>query len=346
MKKSEAASNLIEYIDAQLLAGGYPVGGKLPSLRALAQKFKISYSTAKKGIDYLEAQGKLRKSPRSGIYVESPCAAAGRSGADGCRIAIITPGDSSFKEGAPGLFHTAIGEIRRLALENDFEVIAIPVPNVRVIDPAAVDQVNRCRGVIIMKELDQWINTVPFTIPTVGVLMENDYDGRISIVGIDPFNAARQAVDYFLSKGKTKVHIVEFEAPSYKNRARIFELFFREAGGVVTGKTVLRSGEKAEVEYYADDRGYLFTSDNLLFDCMKSHLAGTGENIIERYCILGIDGKSLLSPWNVSFPTIAADWKAIGGAAFRECLAAMTEKKHICRRIYLPGKLVARQPSR
>jgi DNA-binding LacI/PurR family transcriptional regulator len=346
MKKSDAAGNLIEYLEAQLLTGHYPVGGKLPSLRSLARKFKISYSSAKNGIDYLEAQGKLRKSPRSGVFVQSPLTFSPHTRSKN-RIVVITTADIALRDGVPGLFHSAINIIKELALRHDFDLIVLPVPNVRLLDPAVVEQVNGdCCGAIIMKELDQWVNALPITVPTVGVLMENDYDGKVSIVGIDPFNAGRQAVDYFLSKGKTKVHIVEFEAPSYRIRARLFELFFREAGGVVTGKTVIRSGEKPEVEHYSDDRGYFFTSDNMLFDCMKNQLAKNGENIIEQYCLLGIDGKSLISPWGVNFPTIAADWREIGKVAFEECLNRINQNQYIPRRIYLPGILTNPNPRR
>ena len=61
MKKPEVAANLIEYINTQIITGRYPVGSKLPSLRLLARKFQISYTSAWNGIEYLEHQGKKQR---------------------------------------------------------------------------------------------------------------------------------------------------------------------------------------------------------------------------------------------------------------------------------------------
>ncbi len=343
MKKPEAASNLIDYIDTQIMAGIYPPGTKLPSLRRLARKFRISYSTALRGIDYLEQQGKLRKSPQSGVFVLSPIGlAAHHPEGDRC-IAVITPQGDWFNEDMPGIFHSALTSIKNQVLSYNYSLLIMPLPP-RGIPPEALERINRlCSGVILMKEFDEEMTELPLTVPAVAILTENDYNGKLSIVGIDPFNAAYQALGYFRERGISRLHLVIFDAPVYRNRAMLLENLWCEDGRKIVGRSLFRRGDRPRLERVEKNCGYFFTSDNLLYSCEENFRQTTGKSLIATCPVLAVDGKSLVMPWNMRMPTIAVDWKRIGRLAFAECLARIENTLHSPRRIYLPGTLVNRQ---
>ncbi len=343
MKKSEAATNLIDYIDAQIMAGIYPPGTKLPSLRSLARKFRISYSTALRGINYLEEQGKLRKSPQSGVYVLSPVGQeAHHPEGDRC-IAVITPRGDWFDENMPGIFHSALTTIKSLILSYNYSLLIMPQP-LRGIPPEMLERINRlCSGVILMKEIDEEMTEMPLTVPAVAILTENDYNGKLSIVGLDPFNAAYQALGYFRERGVSRLHLVVFDAPVYRTRALLLENLWRENGGEIVARSIFRRGEIPRLRPVVKNCGYFFTSDNLLYSCVEHFRQHTGTNLPDTCPVLAVDGKSLVMPWNMRMPTIAVDWKQIGRLAFAECLARIENPLHTPRRIYLPGTLVNRQ---
>lgn len=198
MKKPEVAANLIEYINTQIITGRYPVGSKLPSLRLLARKFQISYTSAWNCIEYLERQGKLHKSARRGIFVQSRNAVNEASPEQ--QLALVAPHFTSLND-TNGLFHSTLSVLEQLAAEHHYSLMVIPMPNVKILDSATVEKLNRCRGVILMKEIDGWLTAMQITVPTVGILMENNYGGQLSLVGIDPYAAAQECGLFFSCPG-------------------------------------------------------------------------------------------------------------------------------------------------
>ncbi len=343
MPKPEIAVNLIEYIEGQIMTGRYPVGSKLPSLRSLARRFKISYSSAWNGVEYLVLAGKLHKSPRRGIFVQARTPVTG----DATRqLALIAPHFTSLTTENAGLFHSALSRIEELAREHGYALLVIPMPNLKQMAPDTVEKLNcHCCGVILMKEIDEWLIEMPLEVPTVGVLMEKDYGGNISIVGIDPHHAARAAVGFFLRNNISKVEIVCSDYPCYRLRANLFELYYREAGGTVSGWIMRQPERGGTIEHFHDDRGYFFSSDGLLYGIMSKHLELFGKLPLDPGRMIAVDGKNMLMPWEFHFPTIAADWRLIGELAFRECLSLIADPGQPRRRIYLAGKLVEPPPS-
>lgn len=337
MKKPEISANLIEYVNTQIITGRYPVGSKLPSLRLLARKFKISYTSAWNGIEYLERQGKLHKSARRGIFVQSKTANGILT--EGRQLALVAPHFTSLHTETAGLFHTALSMIEQLAIESGYALMVIPMPNVKVMDAATVEKLNSCQGVILMKEIDGWLLDMQLTVPTVGILMENNYGGKLSIVGIDPYGAAQEAVNFFLRRGISEVHLAYVDYPCYRLRANLFETLWREAGGIVTGRIVQYPETPADVEYFAAGRGYFFASDSLLYSTINNHRKKYNKDPFDPDRMIAVDGKSLVMPWEFRFPTVALDWKEVGQTAFDECMALIREPGRRRRRIYLAGQL-------
>ena len=343
MKKPEVAANLIEYINTQIITGRYPVGSKLPSLRLLARKFQISYTSAWNGIEYLERQGKLHKSARRGIFVQSRNAVNEASPEQ--QLALVAPHFTSLND-TNGLFHSTLSVLEQLAAEHHYSLMVIPMPNVKILDSATVEKLNRCRGVILMKEIDGWLTAMQITVPTVGILMENNYGGQLSLVGIDPYAAAQEAVSFFLARGISQVHLAYVNYPCYRLRAKLFEMLWTEAGGIVTGHYAQYPESGADMEYFAPDRGYFFASDSLLYAVITNHREKYGRDPFDPERMIAVDGKNLIMPWEFRFPTIALDWREVGRAAFEECMALIDDPTRRRRRIYLSGQFTQPEQSR
>ncbi len=337
-RKPEIAAELIEYIETRIMTEEYLPGARLPSVRSLGQKFGLSYGSTLRGIDYLCHRGTLRKSPKRGIFV-----ARGAHDPDRRRatkpLGVLVYIQNEESGGYPGIYYTAFSEIQRMALQYRYELMVFPYSQYEI--PAGtLDRLNRqCDGVILLREFDWRAANLSLNIPAVGVMMVSDFEEKLSLVDIDPFNAATQAVRYFRARGIDRLHIYTDPRPVFFNRAKIMAFFWESAGGTVAALHV-QSYEKETVPFPARNEGLFCTSDNLLeYLCGRYHRQCGGHLPAER-TILGMDGKSVHVKWFHRFPTIAINWKTIGRTAFEECVARMEVPTRGSRRIYLPGKLV------
>ena len=175
------------------------------------------------------------------------------------QLALVAPHFTSLND-TNGLFHSTLSVLGQLAAEHHYSLMVIPMPNVKILDSATVEKLNRCRGVILMKEIDGWLTAMQITVPTVGILMANNYGGQLSLVGIDPYAAAQEAVSFFLARGISQVHLAYVNYPCYRLRAKLFEMLWTEAGGIVTGHYAQYPESGADMEYFAPDRGYFFVN--------------------------------------------------------------------------------------
>ncbi|MGE4565009.1 MAG: GntR family transcriptional regulator [Victivallaceae bacterium] len=333
-RKPIIAEPLIDYIRAQIVCGSYPPGSQIPSIRRLAAKFEISYGAAIRGVDYLVEAGLLNKSAQRGVFVNFPPNPAAASAARRCiGIVIVNPELVS-----SGMFYTALRAIESAALTGGYALLVEPLN----VDEYPIDErwnrVNQtCSAVIILQEIDQSWQQLPFTIPVVGVLVENDYEGTITTVGIDPFNIAERAAVFFLRNGVKEVEIISVDKPVYNRRGKIFAERFSEAGQITAWHT--SSSKHPTVIDYRPDRGYFFTSDNTYHYCAEAYAASRGGKLpAELAVVLAVDGKSLVCPWLHRCPTIAVDWSEVGRIAFEECERLILSKPRGPRRIYLPGR--------
>ncbi len=116
-------------IAAEIKAGKYPVGSRIPSERDLAEQFKISRMTIRAAVDTLAHQGLVARRNRSGTYVARPRFQFDLSSREGLhtqlRNAGITPGSKVIvAEQVPvASLDAEIGEA--LQLEADDEVYRI-----------------------------------------------------------------------------------------------------------------------------------------------------------------------------------------------------------------------------
>lgn len=330
MNRPPVASEMIDYISARVFAGNYRPGSRIPSVRALMRRFNLSYGSALNGISYLCERGLLEKHPKSGVTVSSDPHAQQPAG--GCCIGVIT--SNGTLDNNPGLVYHALSEIQRNALEQDISLIAAS----GVFDTLS-PVLEHCRAVIVMVELDARCEMLPFSAPAVGIFQADDFGGRMSIVDIDPYTTAKQAVGFFRRHRRKRVTVLTDPGEVYRHRARIFEYLWRESGGESGGILVSPFDDLADCAFRREE-GYLFTSDHHLQHYAEAWREACGGSLAQRFCLLGIDGKNLMVPEFEHFPTVAADWHNIGRIAFEEAVARLKNPLRPARRIHLAGKLI------
>lgn len=347
MEKSKKTENLINHLEGLIISGNYSPGTRLSSIRTLMRKFGISYCSALRGVNYLCDKGLLVKSPHRGVYVAS--GTSRNLNIYEKRIGVIIASDNARSDATPGLFMTALNQMHKLSVEYGYSLLIIPLGWQEMAGASIERLCEGCSGLVLLLEIDGIFKDFHYSNPTVGVLMHNNYKGTISIIDIDPFNIAEQAVEYFAAAGCRKVNVLTSHLPTDVNRASMFLMKWSESGGIPGDSIYMQMGDE-KVEYktadgrqtsvrFSKDDGYFFTSDSLLQYCFEEYLSTASEGLWPACKVLGVDGKRKLMPWFHKFPTIAADWKLIGKYALDECIYRITTPGSSPRRIYVPGTM-------
>lgn len=336
-----AASPLVEYLRAQILSEAFLPGSRLPSIRMLMRKFNLSYGSAMRGIDQLCKQELLEKRPRHGIFVRRP---SGKPliGSKGV-IGVITH-YPDFNASFQGFVQHALTAIQKEAFELGYPLMSIPVGD----DITRLEHhpaVSHCNAMVLLYEADSDIDDWKVSIPTVAMLTLNDFDGKISTVEIDPFHAAAQAVRYFQKYRVKNVAIVSDCRPVFRCRARIFEEYWKLAGGEITRRYESDSENLLKINFREDPKmGFFFTSGHLYQEHAEVFFTENGKMLYTASRVLSVDGKNLIMPDYQPVPTIAMDWKWMGRTIFEELVALMENPFRMPRRIYLAGKLIEPNP--
>lgn len=334
--KPDRAAALITYLEGRILGGVIPAGRRIETVRELQERFNISYSAAQQAVAELVRRGILTKSGRSILAGSSQQAVLAKSPR---RINVyLTPTcvPENANRALHGMSFTTLVRIQQEALEHDMPLQTI-ARRFTAVDRTYLEQLQKeCSGIIMIQELDQEIADLIPPVPMVGVMMDDDYNGRISLVDLDVNNAAALSVRYFRAQEKKELVVISDPRPIYRKRAELFGLLWQRNSGCSVRQLV--SGTPVD---FRPETGYLFTSDSVLQDYSEKYaLNHDGKMLSEDFTILGIDGKRLLDPDFHRFPTIAADWAEIGSVAFEECLALMNNPGRLRRRIGMPGRLV------
>ena len=330
MLKPEKAKKLIDYLEERLISGQYSAGSKIPSVRRLADKFDVSYGTALRGIDYLCEDGRFEKIPNRGVFVR------GRAKFDNIgavrRIAVFM--EPYVTEAHCGMCHTAFLGMQELALKHGFTFMVNPLMCSDASQEVIEKMSEGAEGVILLNEYDQILKKLKLKVPVVGVLLDNSFNGAVSTVNLDPWNAARDAAEYFEKKAAKKVTVISSHKPVFVTRGRTFAMVWKE------------KGYECEIQIYDQypefvfEKGaaYLFTSDQYAHNFSNNYFEYTGKNPLDICTMIGMDGKQLIDPSFQRFPTIAVNWKAIGEIAFNECLSRIEDPTLPPKNITVTGK--------
>ncbi len=330
MREPLKAKLMIDYLREQIISGQMPPGGRLPPLRTLMAKFSVSFNTAKRGIDYLVEMGLVETRAQSGVYVKTE----GSSKKQRARkIALFISPEA--KTGLSGIFTTVFLGIQKAAEQSEC-ALELHFVGIKDISQQKIDEViKQTDGMILLAEYDSVLTDLKVSIPVVGVCMQRNYNGKISLLDLDYFQAAELAVDYFRQHHVKKVMAIvdPQRRPAYLQRATQFVAAWQADGG--------EAEIGLEPESFDSHCGYWFATGSLLQAAADNYRKnGQLKRLSEQHVVLGVDGKRLLVPDFEPAPTLAADWQAVGRCAFQECLFRINHPGEAPRRMMLPVRLV------
>jgi DNA-binding LacI/PurR family transcriptional regulator len=192
-------------------------------------------------------------------------------------------------------------------------------------------------GVILLSEYDRCTDDFGLNVPAVGVGWHSSMNGRVSVIDLDPFDAAEIAVKYFKQKHAETVNVITVDYPSMLLRADSFANSWERAGGNVK-VTISKKLDYKELRFEPGEF-YLFSSSWALQTSASAYQQRTGRDLASDASIIGIDGRNLLIPQGIKADTIMPDWKEVGRRAFYECVARIKHPGRSPARIYLPCSL-------
>ena len=136
-----------------------------------------------------------------------------------------------------GIYYTALHGIQKLALQKQYSLKIIPLSSEQGQKISSLQEVcGKSHGVILLHEYDKELDCPKIDLPAVGILMHNNFKGKISNIDIDPFNAAESAVEYFRNRDRKKVVVITSYHETcglhttYTNRGKIFTEYWRDEG--------------------------------------------------------------------------------------------------------------------
>ena len=331
MHRPDKAFAMTQYLEERLLAGAYSSGQRMPSLRSLMNRFRISYGTARRGMLYIQERfADIIKETGRGTYFKPGDGAGGSTERKKCSIVVCC----NDRLPTPfGLYYTAFKGIVSSAEADSVHVEKVMLaPDFN--DAVALRELtSRYTGAILLGQYDAIFSRLELPVPAVGVMMENSFDGSISVVDLDPYLTAKLAVRYFQEHGIRNVKILSSMNNAFMLRGKIFAMLAREQG-------IRCPRPVKQVRSYREGTGYFFTSDNWAHTACLNYREATGRDLVSDHVIMGADGKQLLQPGFSRFPTVAVDWEQIGVAAYHECIARINNPSLAAKKIFVTGWFV------
>ncbi len=330
MERKSKNSRIGDYIENQILTGVFAVGEQIPSVRRLAAKFKVDYTTVYREFERLIGLGLLERSPQVGFFVRRRIR---KMATDPLLEFVIFHRKTTYK-------WVIISAILNGMLESMRNAGA----RCRFVELAAGDftpgnllrHSGSADGIILLQTTDR--KTLPdswFSCPCVGLLASDCFGGRISSINIDYTHMAELAANYFLKYNRRFVKVFSAAIETYLNRAYSFISFFERCGGIAE----LSIGKPEDDWAISDRTGYFFSSDSQMIvgneDCLKKH----GENLFDRCRILGVDGRLAIDPDMIPAPTIAYDYYEMGKVAFEELMRQVQTPGTIRRNVSFFGEI-------
>jgi hypothetical protein len=305
--------DMIEYLAGSIISGELKADEKIPSIRALMSQFSLSKGTVSRGLDYLSKEGFLEKRLGSGTYVKKGRSLVNTAG-DGA-ITIFSYQDPNAPTNVLSMFSQILLGIRDAAkLKNDtISLIHGIAPNPYYISAQQLEYANRnSLAIIFLGEYDSFYDDLNVTVPAVGTFMQNNFNGKLSLVNLNAYDAAINACKYFSEQGYKHVSIITNKQPVFRYRAKLFEMLWKDRGGSCDFKYV-------DKEYSVPKAGaYFFASDSIAQLCSLAAMRKSGKPLHLTSCVYSVEGKRLLDPHSHKFPTYAVDWRYVGKFIFEE----------------------------
>lgn len=320
--------DLLSYIKIQIISGTYSIGSQIPSIRRLADKFQLRYNVVRNAIKLLADTGYVQ--PEKNGFSVLPWRPPDCP--NGIPIAII----GNQMMGASSMRHEALLGMCEYAWKWNFKFHLFNLDYQEATESLIRGYCKNMAGAVLLSSFDATVPTLDMPVPTVGLFVSDSHHGRLSTVNIDLYTTARLAVDYFRKRRIRKVRIYTVWRNVFRSRVKIFEQFFRDAGGEITDEIV---GENPVLHELEPHIGYLFASDHLANCAAKSYQAHSGKKLPNSCVMLGIDGKSLINEDFERFPTITFDWQQMGSICVDELHRLLSRPEDLRKNISVCGDI-------
>lgn len=324
---------LARQLETLILAGKLRSGEKLPPLRQLAEQYQLKNNAVQRALKVLRDKKLIHSIPGDGYYV----AQAGSFTADHpMRLAVIQHVSSDFA--TVTYTSVALTGIQESAVRRGIELtihygVLLDNRN-HQLDKLLLRAGNESDAIIALGTFDFQMASFSCRCPIVGISMHNSYRSKVSVISLDPFEAAELAADYFHSRNLRKVRVFTHMVDEHLIR---LECFRRVWDGEIEVKPYSSLEPIQDADFpseYPDDFGYFFTGGTLAEWHAKDFRAKYRTAMTESRAVLSIDGKSIFNPVQYEpMNTIVPDWALAGKLAVDEAL----------RRVNDPGSGAIRQ---
>ncbi len=335
MRNQTEVKKLITYFKEKFFSGEYSPGSKIPSIRAMKKRLRLSEGTVRQCFDLLNKDGLIEIIHGSGTYVKNMLSS--NEIPFNKSLSILIFGHPALSHENAGIYSAILSGIEKVTKKYNC-CLTFRHINLRKssYNKEIAKLMENCDGAIALIELERCSLLVNPTIPVVAIGTHLPVISNLSFIDIDPYTAAFLAVKYFKRHNIDKVNILSNKIPAYLNRGDIFASMWKQSGGKFNKIYSVR----IKKINYSKEEGYLFTTGSRLQSFSQNYKEISERILSEDYCILGIDGKSLIRAGYYPTPCIAINWMQAGEEALEECVARIKQPGRVPRRIYIEGYLV------
>ncbi|MGE4564228.1 MAG: winged helix-turn-helix domain-containing protein [Victivallaceae bacterium] len=323
---------LMTHIRAMIGCGTFRPGDKLPSLRALAEQFGMTVSTARNALLELEQDGLVNMRQGDGNYVGN--GGHKEAAPPKWKIAVFTENVNALEPTHTYGAHALLG-LQERAAECDCRIEIFFSDFYHRHQPLRIskDEIAGKDAMIFLGVYDWNPLELPPGIPGVGLLMGEMYAGQLSNVGLDYFVSAELACRYFRERNRSRVKCFYFDFGSARNLFHVFREEFRPYG-VCEG--VVMADNHPALENFADpDCGYLILSGTVSHIVQQAYRAKHGRIMTGERTLLSVDGKSRYLPDFEPIANIGIDWRQAGRTLLDEAIFRITNPTVPGRRIFM-----------
>ncbi len=325
---------LIDYLKTTISCGNYRPGDRLPTIRVLAEQFKLTVSTAYNALRELQKEGLIEFRHGDGIYVCNGHPPKLKNAVLPERRITVIAGEAISIDPNHNYSAYALKGLQDEASRHRFR-IELRFWNycrdgMLKITPEEITD----SDVLVFLGTYDWSGMeYPAGTPAVGLSVFDSNDPYFSSVVIDPFSAAKLACRFFEERNIRHVRLI---STSF-GMGRSFKVCFADAFEPYgTVDVISADTDCIEPEFFADpDAGYLFTGGTACQMTSSNYRKLHGRSLIEERTVLSLDGKSRYIGSYEPVCNIGVDWELAGEMLLGECLYRLENPGQAGRRICL-----------
>jgi DNA-binding LacI/PurR family transcriptional regulator len=368
--KRSSRGSVLEMLEQRIRGGAYPPGSWLPTERSLSSEFTADRSVVRAALDHLAQIGLIERErgcrPRVKALEKPPDAEVGHLPEDILvrTIAVVLPqhdADHASREILRGLMETLNSQptaYRMLMFDTNLRTAsrsALEAEACKAIEQEGI------AGAIVWPSLDegsvaQWQEVAAQGHPIVFVDRHDDAV-PCDFVGIDNYTAAREAVEYLIGLGHSRIaHLTNDEqVSSVLERAAGYRDAMRAAGivGELSAPWIIPLGRAypwtedfvTHCIQAADPPTAVFAVNDCLAYRLIASLEKRGVKVPGQISVIGFDDDDRYSPRPALLTTVRQPFERIGQRAAMLLLRHFAEAPKMpltYRHILLPTQLIGR----